>query len=724
MPVPASIFFGAAATVLSAYGLGAAALRKLAPPPEIALAAGSAILSVLIFLVVLMGAAGWPAFLVLGAIASVLAVKARRPRESLPLPRGLLVLAPFAVWYFVNALAPETLPDGIGYHLGLPYQYIRTGGFPARIQFFDVVPQGMEMLYTMAFAFGRHSAARLVELALFFATPTLMVRLGRRLGLAGAASLVPAIFYFCAPVAGVTGSSSYTDAAAVFFALAVFYSLLEWRDTGVHRWLAAAGLAAGFCYAIKITGAVVLLGAMVFVAYTLAGAAGKRIPARPWVAMLGLAVPAAVVVSPWVLRNWILTGNPAAPLGNAFFPNPYFHLLTERELGAALASYGHVALLRLPWELAFGDRLTGTFGPLLWLLPVGLVALRSRAGRLCLAAALILALPWWSNRGARFLMPAVAFAAFPMAMALPGRIAWAAIAVQAVVCWPQALNAWQPDWVFRLHDFPLRAALRIQPEPDYLARHSPEYRTARMIEAATPPGARIFSFDTVANAYLARDVTVSWQSAEGDRMTDAMRMATVYHDATYAWTGAWEPALLRGLRFRLPQPHPAEWDICGIELASETDRIAPSPQWELRAWPNLWEAPLALDNNHATRWRTWQPMRSGMFFEIDFAPVERVARVIVLSHTPLFNVPLEIYGRAPDGRWNLLSAAPAVTRLPDEDLRLEATATLRRAGFQYLMTPVGERGNGEIGRKIESDPLAWDMEPAAKSGDQALFRIR
>ena len=132
----------------------------------------------------------------------------------------------YGVWYLVNALAPETIADGITYHLGLPSEYLRLGGFPDHITFYDVVPQGMEMLYTVAFAFGRHAAAKLVEFTFFVATVPLIFRLGRRLGATDLACLVAAVFYFCAPVAGITGSSSYNDAAGVFFLLAAFYLLL------------------------------------------------------------------------------------------------------------------------------------------------------------------------------------------------------------------------------------------------------------------------------------------------------------------------------------------------------------------------------------------------------------------------------------------------------------------------------------------------------------------
>ena len=721
------IFFGAFLTIASAYAIGASLFRRLAPPPEVSLAAGAALLSVLVFLAVLAGVAGWPAFLLLGAAACGARLKwarggvqaAESPNSSLSSRECLAAMAVFGaygLWYFVNALTPETLPDGVGYHLGLAFDYNRLHGFPARMTFFDAVPQGMEMLFTMAFAFGRHSAAKLVEFAFFLATPPLIFRIARRLRMGDRAALVAAVIYFCAPVAGIAGASSYTDAAMVFFTLAAFYSLLAWRDSAEMLYLAAAGLAAGFCYAVKLTGIYTVAAAGLFVL------AGRR---RSWRALLVLSAAVALVTVPWAARDWVLTGNPVAPFANSIFPNPDFHVLTEKELSSSLASLGAVKPLGVAWELAFGDRLTGTFGPLLWALPLGLVAWRSRAGRLCLVAALIVALPWLSNKGARFLMPAVALAALPLGVVLPRRVAWAAIAVQAIVCWPQVLNGWQPEWTFRLHHFPWQAALRTEPEADYIARNSVEYRIARMVRSATPPGARIFSFDAVADAYVARDVTVSWQSAEGDRMADILRMATFYRrDPLYAWSGNWPPIPLRTLRFRLRASYPAEWDICEAELRSGGERIAASPQWTLRAWPNPWEAPAALDGNPTTRWRTWQPMRAGMFFEIGLDHPQRLSGAVLVSHTPIYGVPLEFYGQTLEGRWQRLSATPAAAPLPAADARLQAAAALRRAGFQYVLTPTGAEGNGPIGKLIEGAPLDWDMQKVGEAGGQSLFRIR
>jgi len=57
-------------------------------------------------------------------------------------------------------------------------------------------------------------------------------------------------------------------------------------------------------------------------------------------------------------------------------------------------------------------------------------------------------------------------------------------------------------------------------------------------------------------------------------------------------------------------------------------------------------------------------------------------------------------------------------------LRLEATATLRRAGFRYLLAPVEGGGNSPIGMDMLANPLAWDLDTVARAGWSVLFRIR
>jgi hypothetical protein len=712
MPLLSSLF-GAAFTFATAYALGVLLMRRRPAPPEILLAIGAATESVLVFFLLVGRVANWGAFLAMGAAAIAAAWRFRgtTTQDPMRIPRAAWVIfVPYGVWYLVNALAPETLADGITYHLGLPNEYLRLGGFPDHITFYDVVPQGMEMLYTVAFAFGRHAGAKLVEFVFFIASIPLIFRIGRRLGASELACLVAAVFYFCAPVAGITGSSSYNDAAGVFFMLAAFYLLLLANS----RYLLPAGVLAGFCYAIKLPGIVVVAGAVLFVAAQ-----------RRWKPALVVAAGAALMMAPWIVRDVALTGNPVAPLMNRVFPNPYFHIATEEELAANLRSLGDVRPAQVPWELAFGDHLTGTFGPLLMVLPIGLLALRHRAGRLLWAAALLLALPWLTNTGARFLMPAVVLAAIALGMVLPRPAAWAAIAIQAVLCWPHVLDTWETRYSFRLHDFPLAAAAGAESEADYCKRRFEEYNVARMIQHVTPPGSRTLALLSVANAYLDREVAVTWQSAEADQLLDTLRLASLYSDVPiFDWKAVWPERIVHAVRFRMPMAYQGEWDISEVQLFSGENQLFNSPQWTLSAWPNRWEGPLAFDNNLATRWRTWETVREGMYLDVELGNPQRLTATVLVSHTPVLHVPLEIHGLDMKGQWHLLSNTPQAIPRPPQDLRLEAAQALKRAGFRYLLVPTGKGGNAPLGNMLMGNAAAWGMDPVGEAGSFSLYRVK
>ena len=724
----ASIVFGGIFTLATAYALGLLALRNTQVPAEIALAVGSVIESMIVFFLLLNHHAHWSLFLIMGALALLLPKwVCHRPRwEPVNLPTKIRIVATvvfgaYFVWYFVNALAPETMPDGLTYHLGLPSAYVRLHEFPSRVTFYDMFPQGMEMLYTVAFAFGRHSAAKLVEFGLFLATLPLIFRTGRLLRMSDLAVLTAAVFYFCAPVAGLTGSSSYNDAAEVFFALASLYLLIGWRETANARYLLPAGLLAGFCCAIKLSGAFAIAAAIL---YVLAQRPVCTLRSR-MKAAAAVASGSALVIAPWLARDAVVARNPVAPFLNQLFPNPWFPMETERQLSATLGSLGSVKLSLVPWELAFGDHLHGTFGPLLLALPIGLWALRRPAGRLVLAAAVILALPWYFDSGARFLMPAVAFAALALGMALPRPAAWAAIALQAVLCWPSVMD-WREgrhrhSW--RLDEFPIAAALRITPESDYVAPRAEGFSLARLIERESPPDAKILALTDVAAAYSTRDVRVWWQSAEASRLADSLRAAVFAGEGgLYEWKAEWPLESVDALRVSVPAAAAAEFDIADLWLYSGADQVRNRKNWRVRAWPNQWEASLALDGNLLTRWRSRQPVSAGMYLQVRFDQPRKISTAVLFSHAFRPGA-IEFVGWSADAPPHRLGVAKS-TPLPMEHLRLEAALAMRGAGYRYLLAPTGGGGYAPIGNAIVGQEAAWGFVPAGYAGRFRLFRIK
>jgi hypothetical protein len=571
----------------------------------------------------------------------------------------------------------------------------------------------MEMIFLFAFEMGRHSAAKLANFGFFLATIPLMLELGRRFGLTDRVSGAAAALYFCAPVVGLTGTSAYNDATQVFFALSSLLALMIWKQEQDGPYLYAAGLTAGFCYALKMSGVVVPVLAVGFVLFSC-----RLRPA------LTVATLAAVPILPWLIRNTVITGDPFAPLGNSLFPNPYFHLSMERNLAAIWSHYGGFTFRMAPWELTAGDKLQGTFGPVFLLLPIGLLALRKKMGRWIWLAAVLAGLPWLSNVGARFLMPSLPFFAFAMAMSLDSLarpLLWLCVVIHAVTCAPVVSARYQSTEAWTYPPWPWRAALRIEPERVYLGRMLWGYPiVTELLPQHTRSDEITFSLVGLPNAYKDRMLVDTWESARADRVMDALLMPNWIYDLRAEWPSE----SLKGLRFRLPEGSANEWDVSEIRLFSDSERVFNSPQWTLNAFPNPWEAPAAFDDNFASRWRTWQPRPAGSFVEVLFDRPQRLTAAVLSTHEPAFSkLRVEVYGLAIKGTWKLLSANP-VQSLRNVDLRRAATRFVKRSGISYILAPAEGPGPGVLGKILVEQQREFGLEDIGESGGVHLLRIQ
>ena len=725
----AKVLCGGGFTILVCYSLGRLCLWRIRAPRAMALPAGAALFSLCVYALLLAGRADPAPLAALGAAALLplllLRGQKRKPemrkREPLDKATRLLaggVFAAYGVLYLVHALAPELQPDALYYHLGLVNEYARLGAFPNRIDFYGVLPQGMEMLYLFAFTFGGHSAAKLAHFAFLAATPPVMVAIGRRLGLSDRVSWLGAAFYVCAPVVGISATCAYTDGALVCAGLAAFYFLLAWKQEDEARYLIPAGLLAGFCYAIKLSAIVVPALAVGFVLFEC-----RR---RPRVALARGALCAAAalaVIAPWMIRAVVLTGNPLAPLFNAWFPNPYFLEATDRVLARFMRTYDGFSYRNAAWELTVGGASHGIVGPLFLLLPVGLLALRTAAGRWLWIAGALFALPWLSNVGTRFLMPALPFFALALAMALPRPLGWAALLFHAVMSWPAVLDRYARPGLWSLHGVPWRAALRIQPEPEYLRATLWDYRIAEMINASARPERRVYALTALSDAYIDREIVSYWQSALGVRLRETLLEAAYTGMVPlFDWTATWPAEPLRALRLRATAADKYEWEIHEASLFTPEGAFLPVDRWQLAAWPNLYEAPFALDRNQATRWRSWEPARPGMYFELDFAAPQRVAGVTVSAH---WETPgIEVFGLAADGRWRRIGGHFERTARPLENLRRAAMRQVSQAGIDYIVTPVeGDLGGAWLGKDLADHAAEYGLTEVARYEVMRLYKV-
>jgi hypothetical protein len=686
------ILFGAGFTLAFAMALGWLALGGLRlrlgrlEVPILAFLTGSAVLSLATFGLCVAGQARPVVFLAAGiaAIGGAAWVRWKTPPSKPPiLPKrasclGWQVLfyvgiGIFGLIYFVNALAPEVSPDGSGYHLGNVLRLWQHHGFAWETQsMYAWFPQGMEMLFLVAYSFGGPSSAALVHAAFLLALPLLMAAFGRRLGFPRAA-MGAGLLVFASPVMGIDGASAYNDVALATVGFAVAYCSELSVEEDDRKYLFIIGLLAGFCAAIKYTGGLAVLLAVWWRGRNRRG--------------LWLFAGAALSVGPWFLRNWFWVGNPVAPFFNHWFPNPWYFPGPEASYVADLRHYeAFRQWWQAPVDLAvIGGSVSGIVGPAFLLAPLALVALRHSHGRKLLLAAVLWAIPAWFNSGARFLIPALPFLAMAMGMALEN--SWGALPALALfelwACWPGTLAAYAAPWSWRIREIPLQAALRRQPEDDFLAAHVPDLAFKAAIDRWVQPGEKIFSYAGRPEAYLDRSIVTGYESSLGLLVQDILAQA-VASDAAVQQVWPLDEAAVNAVRVVSQRAGMGDWKVAEIRLWDRSGEVRPGG-WTFAASPNRWQALLAFDGSPATRWHTWQPLQPGFWIQVAFRQPLRITRVEVESAAvPDAHPLLEV--ASPTGRWQRApEAAAEVTAAVPGDLRQDAMAQLKARGIFYLL---------------------------------------
>ena len=204
------------------------------------------------------------------------------------------------------------------------------------------------------------------------------------------------------------------DLATAFFATLAFGALVLWVEEEEKRdllWLSALGV--GGAVATKWPALAVVLFP----------AAAGLVFRRKYRLLAGFCLVTVAMVAPWLVKNWLLTGNPVYPLLYRWFPNPHWSagqalVFSERHAPTfGLATVGE--LFTLPWKYSFVEAgavpLLLLTMPLLLLVPraepaarrAGWLFVGSYAGWFCFTFR-----PW------RFLFPAFGVGAVTAAFAM------------------------------------------------------------------------------------------------------------------------------------------------------------------------------------------------------------------------------------------------------------------------------------------------------------------
>jgi hypothetical protein len=689
---------------------------------------GAACLSTIVFFLTAAGLAYWGVFLVVGVVAIMLAIWGGAHRRTdfegpsvVALPTywriifGMLYVT-FGILYLGNALLPEYSPDGTAYHVALAARYLREHNFPRITNtLYAGFPQGIEMLFLFAFAFGKHTAAAMVHLLFTLVTPFGMLAYGRRIGTpeAGAAG---ALLFFMSPVVGKTGTSAYVDVAMAGVLFAVFLMLEIWRTELQNGLPVVIGLMAGFAFAIKYTAGLAIpyaLGCVIFHLWRV-----RKPTLRPAVLIASFSL---LLATPWMIKNALVLNNPVWPFASRFFPNPYFSDWLEKNWLRVLSSSGERSILDFPMEVTIGGwPVAGVIGPIFLITPLILLGLTRPAGRRLALAALVFAVPGGQTR---YLISGLTFLSLALALVLirwrPAIVGF--LVLHAIASWPPVIKRYVHPYAWRLQGMDWKTALRITPEADFLRRQMEDYDVGLTIENTVPAGERVLAFATIQQAYHSHEIIVAWTSSFGNRISEVVR--TPIAELLQLTRHQYHFPPITARKIRLTQTARSEterWSITELRIYHQERELPRAPKWRLKASSNPWDVPFAFDNSAVTRWSSDAAYAPGMYVEVNFDGPEEIDGVVADCTRDQEKMRMRLDAETSPGHWQtILETAHIYDSIAPRGMRAMAIQELERNHVNWLLTNDNQPGANDY---YQFQRL-WGIRLAAATGPYKLYHL-
>lgn len=392
------------------------------------------------------------------------------PRDGWSVAILLLALAPLSM-----ALAPAVSRDALVYHLRFPEMTLRLGTWaydPASSTSFN--PAAVGTLYLPALAADPHGViAQLVHFGFFVLCIAAAAAIARRLG--APTGKAAALLVASLPVAAIVAGWAWADLAYVFALAAAALALLLGAPALT---LVLLGLAVSVKYTALIAGFPLFVAAVAML-----------VRARAFRALALGCLLGALAVSPWMVTNFIRTGDPIYPLASKGHP--------AASVAATWSGDARQSWLDV-WSAYFFEpqTLDEDAGGVLFLVlaAIGLGAALARRG---LRAAAAFALALWIvhlplTAALRLLLPALVATVIVAGTALESR-RWGAALI--------ALIALRGGLVTAAHNAhflnPLPAAVGIESEADYVRRNVSAAALFERADGKLPRDARVLAINEV-----------------------------------------------------------------------------------------------------------------------------------------------------------------------------------------------------------------------------------
>ena len=241
-------------------------------------------------------------------------------------------------WIVLLASVPPVSRDALTHHLAVPKLWVEAGGIYERADIpFSYYPQLLDILYMAPVALGHDIAAKYLHFTFALLTALIIfLFVRRRIGPSWAA--LAGLMFLTLPLIVKLSVTVYVDLGLIFFTTAAMFSALVWlEDTGKWRWLLLAaicsGLALGTKYNALVSFLILSLLLPFFYLYRRENQFAEQLNAVKFAVLF--AAVSMLVFSPWLVRNFALTGNPLYPLAQGVFAATAHEQISSVDAGDA-----------------------------------------------------------------------------------------------------------------------------------------------------------------------------------------------------------------------------------------------------------------------------------------------------------------------------------------------------------------------------------------------------
>ncbi|HEV2472262.1 MAG TPA: glycosyltransferase family 39 protein, partial [Chthonomonadales bacterium] len=260
---------------------------------------------------------------------------------------------------FVTLRDDMTMPSAINgydtyqYHWAVPLLLLRNHGWQAFPGWAHAnLPFATEMLNLMALSFQAPQAALLIQDAFGLLTALLLFAVVQRHFGSTTGWLVVAA-ETSIPVLMMYTTQSYVETALIFYGLAALATLIHFLtraaggDLPDWRLLALTGIFLGLALSVKYTAVeylpavvvLILLGLGIYLGRT-DHATGRHALMQVLAALTALVGGMVVVFVPWLVKDWVLLGNPVYPALPQVFATPGWDKMRSQTLAVTFQHFG------------------------------------------------------------------------------------------------------------------------------------------------------------------------------------------------------------------------------------------------------------------------------------------------------------------------------------------------------------------------------------------------